>query len=136
MTNYEKYKKIIHPILQRGEDIALNKDTKKIVSCKNLVCEDCLFSRRYNAPYYCNFNRMKWLVMEYTEPKNDLWLKVPIDTPVLVSNDGSFWYNRYFAGVNYKGDPAVFPDGGTSWSNETLDREFEYFNYIKLAEVK
>ena len=30
--------------------------------------------------------------------------------------DGSFWHNRYFAGVNFTGDP------------------FEYFNYIELAE--
>ena len=78
---------------------------------------------------------MRWLVSEYKEPEID-WRNIPIDIPVLVSNDESFWYNRYFAGVDDKGKPFVFPDGRTSWSNETLGREFEHFNYIKLAEVE
>lgn len=42
------------------------------------------------------------------------WNKAPIDTPVLVSNNGEKWYRRYFAGVNDEGKPLVFPDGRTS----------------------
>ena len=38
------------------------------------------------------------------------WNKAPIDTPVLVSNNGEKWYRRYFAGVNDEGKPLVFPD--------------------------
>lgn len=95
MTNYERYEKIIDPILQRRENIALNKDTKEIVSCQKLECEDCLFSFYHNEPYYCTFNRMKWLVAEYKEPEID-WSKVAVDTPVLVSDDGVNWERRYF----------------------------------------
>lgn len=133
MTNYEHYKEQIERITRLGREVAMNATTGEIVCCWDIRCNECLFQGSEDAN--CFQKAFKWADEEYKEPETD-WSKVPVDTPVIVSNDGSFWYNRYFAGVNYKGDPAVFPDGGTSWSNETLDREFEYFNYIKLAEVK
>lgn len=128
MTNYEKYKEIIDLIFQQGGMIALNKDTKEIVSCQKLECDDCLFSRRYNAPYYCNFNRMKWLVAEYTESEVD-WSKVPVDTPVLVSNDGKEWSRRHFSRV-VNGIPNTWMYGSTSWTAH--DNETAY-RYIKLG---
>ena len=135
MTNYEKYKKIIDLALERGELTGFNKDTKEVVVCQHLDCDYCLFSYDYNKPHPCNLNRIKWLVAEYTEPEID-WSKVPVDTPVLVSNDENFWYNRYFAGVDDEGKPLVFPDGRTSWSNMKGGRMWTSYKYIKLAEVE
>lgn len=137
MTNYEKNKEIIDLMLQRGEHIALNKNTKEIASCQKLECEDCLFSRRYNWPYDCTLNRMKWLVSEYVEPEID-WSKVPIDTPVLISGDGKEWYRRYFSGVDENGSPTVFCCGATRWSSKNYDENENTWNvnHIKLAEVE
>jgi hypothetical protein len=135
MTNYEKNKEIIDLMLQRGEHIALNKNTKEIVPCIKLDCEDCLFSRRYNWPYDCTLNRTKWLVEEYTKAEVD-WSKVSVDTAVLVSNNGEKWYRRYFASVDDEGKPLVFPDGRTSWSNARCSRMWTSYKYIELAEVE
>ena len=133
MNNAEKYQKSIDPILQRGEHIALNKNTKAIVSCRKLDCEDCLFSRRYNWPYDCILNRTKWLVEEYTKPEVD-WTKVQVDTPVLVSDDGIKWFRRYFAKVSSLGAIYVYCNGATSWSADG-DSPVQY-KYAELEEVE
>lgn len=132
MTNYEKNKEIIDLMLQRGEHIALNKNTKEIVPCIKLDCEDCLFSRRYNWPYDCTLNRTKWLVEEYTKAEVD-WSKVPIDTPVLVRY-GNRWLKRHFAGVDDNGQPTAWNLGVTSWSEQNALRIT--CTNMKLAEVK
>lgn len=132
MTNYEKNKEIIDLMLQRGEHIALNKNTKEIVPCIKLDCEDCLFSRRYNWPYDCTLNRTKWLVEEYTKAEVD-WSKVPIDTPVLVRY-GNRWLKRHFAGVDDNGQPTAWDLGVTSWSEQNALRIT--CTNMKLAEVK
>lgn len=72
---------------------------------------------------------------KYKESEVD-WNKVPIDTPVLVSNNGETWYRRYFAGVNDEGKPFVFPDGRTSWSNARCSCMRISYKYIELAEVE
>lgn len=135
MINYEKYKKEIDLMLQRKKDIAFNKNTKKIFTCEDLDCEDCLFSHRYNERYCCSTNIIEWLVSEYKEPVEAEidWNKIPVDTPVLISVDNKNWFNRYFAGVNEKGQPTVFCYGATQWSNGY--EEPCHFKYIKLAEV-
>lgn len=130
MINYEKHKERIDLILEQGGAMAFNKDTKEIVDCQHLRCEDCLFSYRYNKGHYCNVNRIRWLVSEYKEEVD--WSKVPVDTAVLISVDNKNWFNRYFAGVNEKGQPTVFCYGATQWSNG--DEEPCHFKYIKLAE--
>ena len=131
MTNYEKYKEIIDLTFERGESIALTKDTKEVVSCQGLKCENCLFLYRYGKHHYCNVTRIKWLVTEYTEPEID-WSKVPIDTPVLVSDDGTNWIKRYFAKYE-DGRICAFVDAGTSWSS---NGDFVDWDYAKLAEVE
>lgn len=132
MTNYEKNKEIIDLMLQRGEHIALNKNTKEIVPCIKLDCEDCLFSRRYNWPYDCTLNRTKWLVSEYKKPKVD-WRNIPIDTPVLVRH-GDRWLKRHFAGVDDNGQPTAWNLGVTSWSEQNALRIT--CADMKLAEVE
>ena len=132
MNNYENQKKAIDLILQKNCAIAVDKDTKEVVNCRELNCENCLFSYRYNEHHYCNVNRIKWLLSEYVEPEVD-WSKIPIDTPVLASEDGVNWHRRYFAGV-IDGKPLVYSNGGTSWS---IGKDGEIgFRYIKLAEVE
>lgn len=61
------------------------------------------------------------------------WSKVPVDTPILVTNKAeSAWHKRYFAkyedGVVY-----TWVAGGTSWSSND---SMLYWEYAKLAEVE
>ena len=131
MINYEKYKDEIDEIFDTNDGtIAINKNTNEITNCSDFECSKCLFSARYNNTISCPITMAKWLVSEY---KVD-WSKVPVDTPVLISIDNRNWFNRYFAGVNEKGQPTVFCYGATSWSNEY--KEPCHFKYIKLAEVE
>ena len=115
----------------------VDKDTNEIVDCTIMYCEKCLFSI-LNENVCCMINAMKWAAQEYIEPEEPKvdWLTVPVDTPVLVSNnkEGCRWGRRYFAGVDRYGKPQTFAHGRTSWSNG--EYPYEIFNYIKLAEVE
>lgn len=130
MTNYENQKEKIDAILNSNDSIAIDIGTNEITTCRSLACSRCLFCGDYNE---CYKNTIKWLLAEYKEPEID-WSKVPIDTPVLISVDNKNWFNRYFAGVNEKGQPTVFCYGATQWSNGY--KEPCHFKYIKLAEVE
>lgn len=59
------------------------------------------------------------------------WSKVAVDTPILVSGKGGFWYRRYFAKYE-NGMVYAFYDGKTSWSNNG-DKPLAWA-YAKLAE--
>lgn len=122
MTNYEKYKESIDLILQKDteEILAFNKNTEEVAVCQHLDCEDCLFYRNIGG-CYCSKNAMRWLVAEYTELEID-WSKIPVDTPVLVSNNKEFWYNSYFAGIDDADRLFIFPNGSTSWSSKGRGR--------------
>lgn len=134
MTNYEKHKEKIDKVLHDDTYmIAIDTNEKEVVTCQELNCKNCLFSHHYNKNTRCEVNRIKWLVAEYTEAEVD-WNKIPVDTPVLISIDNKNWFNRYFAGVNEKGQPTVFYYGATQWSNGY--EEPCHFKYIKLAEVE
>lgn len=61
------------------------------------------------------------------------WLKVKVDTPVLVSSNGIKWHKRYFAKVDYL-DVWVWDNGATSWSVDS-DKDVTNWTHIKLAEV-
>lgn len=71
------------------------------------------------------------------------WTKVPIDTPVLVSNDKKIWVRRHFATPALKNDDSftvrTFADGKTEWSSTAMREEelesCERWRYAKLAEV-
>lgn len=133
MTNYEKYKTEIDIILDKNTFVAVDRNTNKLATCRNLSCEDCLFFRKHNDGTNCDVNAFKWLVAEYKEPEID-WSKVPIDTPVLVRY-GNRWLKRHFAGVDDNGQPTAWNLGVTSWSEENALRLTSYAD-IKLAEVK
>lgn len=125
MTNMEKYKDTLTDILSGV--IAVVDGEPNL--CKNANCRECLFTKN------CGKNEHKqeiidWLNAEYQEPSVD-WSKVPIDTPVLASEDGEMWYRRYFAGMR-DGKPETYNVGATSWSvdgNRTC-----VWEYMRLAE--
>ena len=62
------------------------------------------------------------------------WSKVAVDTPILVSNDGKNWYNRYFSSFDGV-DVMAWEYGATSWSVDDVDNEVYRWEYAKLAEV-
>lgn len=124
MTNYEKYKDDIEKLGDKR--VAFDKFKNKIVKCAGFACDDCAFYRYYDD---CKLGAMKWAAEEYKETEVD-WSKVPVDTPVLVSNDGKEWSRRHFSRV-VDGIPHTWMYGSTSWTahnNETT------YHYIKLAE--
>lgn len=133
MNNYENQREIIDAILNSNNNIAIDIDTNEITNCRGLTCSRCLFFGEYNENTSCYRNTIKWLLAEYKESEVD-WSKVPVDTAVLISVDNKNWFNRYFAGVNEKGQPTVFCYGATQWSNGY--EEPCHFKYIKLAEVE
>ena len=60
------------------------------------------------------------------------WSKVPVDTKVLVSDNGDTWYKRHFA--KYEGGSVhVFPDGHSSFTTEVSDIIYPW-KYAKLYE--
>ena len=130
MINYEKHKCEIDAIRKKGHNIAVDRKTNKVVSCNCIKCDMCLF---YTQGVYnnCQANAMKWAASEYIEPEVD-WSIVPVDTPVLVSNDGEEWERRYFSRVNCYGTVFVFSRGATSWSS---DGHEAWHQYVKLAEL-
>ena len=133
MTNYEYYKEQIERIARIGRRVAMDATTGEIVCCVDIDCNECLFQGSEDEK--CSQKAFKWADEEYTESEVD-WSKIPLDTPVLISVDGKNgnWFNRYFAGVNEKGQPTVFCYGATQWSNGY--EEPCHFKYIKLAEVE
>lgn len=131
MINYENQKTEIDEILERNLWFGVEEETKKVAPCPQMSCFECLFHDERDS-CHCGLRSMKWLVSEYKEPEVD-WSKVPIDTPVLVSNDGEEWERRYFSRVNSYGTVFVFIRGATSWSS---DGHEAWHQYVKLAEVK
>lgn len=67
MITYQRYRNKIDKILQYTYKIAVHKDTKEIVDCRELDCKNCLFSFCYNENRDCEVSRIIWLVSEYKE---------------------------------------------------------------------
>lgn len=60
------------------------------------------------------------------------WSKVPVDAPILVSNNEVNWYRGYFAG--FDGNfVSAWKGGATSWSAQ-FDDYVTRWKYAKLAE--
>lgn len=130
MTNKEKYKEEILDYLINCSDIAIDKKTGTVCDCSfQIGCSWCAFCNEDEN--CCERNKTKWLNEEYVEPKVD-WSKVPVDTPVLVSQNGSTWFKRYFAGFD-KGVVSAWNQGATSWSSD-FDDDTTKWTYAKLAE--
>ena len=130
MTNKEKYNDELMKILIHGGELGVQKETGKPFICGAMICGSCKF---FGGSKICSEERKKWLNEEYVEPKVD-WSKVPVDAPILVSNNEVNWYRGYFAG--FDGNfVSTWKGGTTSWSVQ-FDDYVSRWKYAKLAESK
>lgn len=80
----------------------------------------------------CGLGRLNQINSE--EPEVD-WSKVPVDTPILVTDAAEpVWNRRYFAKYE-NGMVYAWLDGETSYTADNDDYILEW-NYAKLAEVE
>lgn len=106
--------------------------------------DDTLFFFVNERDYLCPFSPRVQVKCTCFEEKDQLidvaeylgivdWSKVPVDTPVLISNDKKIWFKRYFARYE-DGKVYCWLNGKTSW---TAECEFStgHWDYAKLAEV-
>lgn len=68
------------------------------------------------------------------------WNHVPVDTPILVQNEGDvYWYKRHFAKIDNDGKVYTFPNGTTSFSyGDTLGTTSDHtipWDIAKLAKT-
>ena len=134
MTNYEHYKEQIKRFTRMGQKVAINKDTNEITHCLELRCNKCLFGGTDS----CSKKSQAWADDEYIEEVD--WSKIPVDTPILVSDDNKCWYRSYFAKYdNYAHRVCTWRSGRTSWSinydGSYLLNNKDIWKYAKLAEV-
>lgn len=131
MTNREKYAEQILDIACIGELLAIGKNTMKLVSCADILCEDCYFGMDVDKK--CGDACKEWCESEYVEPQID-WSKVPVDTPIQVRNsEKNSWNNRYFAKYeNNRVYAWIF--GANSWSSFNNYSNTNAWIYAKLAE--
>lgn len=122
MTNRENFKDELDNLIVRNIAVV---DGKPVL-CNDADCQDCLF--RYDCGKIGKRKKFAdWLNAEYQEPSVD-WSKVPIDTPVLVSDTEKNWCKRYFAGTDEDGALLAFALGGTSWSSGGETESWAYMN--------
>lgn len=97
MKNREKFAKEIVDIVLGVEDIAVDKFTMIPVKCGSLECDRCI----RDCGGICDDDKLlEWAEAEYKEPRIDPRLyNAPVDTKILVSNDGIKWTRRHFLKV-------------------------------------
>ncbi len=78
------------------------------------------------------FNLDEIVRMDFEEIVDVDWSKIPVDTKILVSDDGKLWYKRHFAKYE-NGSVHVFPDGRSSFTTEESDIIYPW-KYAKLCE--
>ena len=132
MKNREKFAKEIMDIACAGERLAFDKKANEVSSCSMTNCKVCAF---YLCDTSCNDKIKEWCNSEYTEPEVD-WSKVPVDTPILVSDSKRIdWYKRYF--LKYKDDMVyTYSCGATSWSSDGCEVPWEYAKLANEEDVR
>lgn len=116
MTNKEKYYDVLMNHALAGVDIAIDKNTNKIMPCKMSKCSLCKCGQYRDLT--CGEYKLKWLNEEYIEPEPETdWSKVEVDTPILVrATKTGLWEVRYFA--KYKdGKVWCWDNGKTSYTS-------------------
>lgn len=128
MTNFEKYKDDI----DTTNFAVINGNP---VNCFCVYCGECEFWEGRDIKYHeeiCNKKRMEWLKAEYEELKKiTIPEGTPIDAKVLVSDYGTDWCKRHYAGFK-DGKHYVWSSGKTSWTCEP--DEIIQWEYMKLYE--
>ena len=132
MTNYEHYKEQIEKITRLGYQVAVNANDNQPYVCNELDCNDCIASKLINGYKQCYKTISEWADKEYIEPEVD-WSKVPVDTPILVSDDNRRWEHKHFAKYE-NGYVYAWANGMTSFT--VIDFHSCTWNYAKLAEVE
>lgn len=127
MTNAEKYKDELLEIIKIGKNFAVEKESGKLIPCYRLLCNDCLLKGSN-----CVRKKLEWLLAEYEEPKINIPPDTPIDTKVLVSDDGVVWNKRHYAGC-INGKYWTWGYDRTSWSAYDKTSMFSW-KYMRLAE--
>lgn len=114
MTNREKYAKEILNIACAGKRIAVKNGVP--CDCSATDCGECDLSQ---GDSHCSGELVEWCNSKYIEPPVD-WLKVPIDTPILVrDSENEKWIKRHFA--KYEGGKVwAYRNGTTSWTNNGI----------------
>lgn len=125
MTNREAYRDTLDTILAGVVAIVYGKPEL----CATANCKRCLFQDSCGRTEHKE-EIIDWLNAEYQEPHVD-WSKVPIDTPVLVSDTGETWIRRHFYKIDKYGSLLTYAFGRTSWSAECA---VEPWAYMKLAD--
>ena len=141
MTNYELHKEEIEKLILENGHLNFGIADNKFIICgeDTVSCEKCIFYGTGN----CVAMVIKWLNQEpndYAIPSD-----TPIDTKVLVSDDGDTWYRQYFFHFSSDNDaPYIcFANGTTYWSaietknwkyckllGEACDDDYDY-DYIR-----
>lgn len=128
MTNFEW-------MLENDKDLVkslilgnrLAKESGKLTTCACMSCTRCDWYEECDD-YDYNYLR-KWLDEEYKEPSfYDDW---EIDDKIEVSDDGEYWYKRYFAEVSKNGYPATWNNGATSWSSNNGKECWRYARKVE-----
>lgn len=130
--------------------IAMDEDGEIFLYKNKPVKGECTWIGDYSIGCICFYKVISPLVSWEDEEPFDIgkylgivdWANVPVDTKVLVSDDGEKWERRYFKcydkliRVNNDVHPYVcFRLGCTSWSNGDECDEIGW-KYCKLAEDK
>lgn len=127
MLNREKYAK---EIIEIAVESRLAVKDGKPVKCLGVDCTNCDLCGTKKS---CIENGIEWLNSEYVEPPVD-WIKVPVDTPILVRNiESDAWTRRHFA--KYENETVYAWSGGaTSWSALDVVKDILDWKMAKLAE--
>lgn len=126
MTNYESHKEEFEKLLLENGVVFFSVVGDTVQVCGSTDCHDCLFDNSES----CSKARAEWLNKEHNQ--YSIPADTPVDTKVLVSNDGEEWFKRYFSHF-YKDDPnpyVCFRDGASSWNA----RGYYHWQYCKLWE--
>ena len=130
MLNIEYYKdELVELGIIDLDKLAVGQGQPRICD-RNIKCRDCLFNH-VGSP--CSVSALNWLFTEYKEEKEVDWLKVKVDTPILVRDfEKAAWERRYFAGFK-DGEVYAWNGGLTSWTADD-EKNVCIWKYAKLAE--
>ena len=131
MTNFEKFSNDI----DTTNFAVINGNP---VNCFCVYCGECEFWESRDIKYHeeiCNEKRMEWLKAEYKGSKKiNVPEDTPIDTKILVSEDGLNWDRAYYAGCE-DNKHYVWIEGYTSWvAEQCVCNEKTSWPYMKLAD--
>lgn len=129
MINLEKYKNEI--IEGKYPDICNNFINPIILKKYNKKCGEGDVTCTY-----CTLLQFIWLneeYKEYEEPEID-WTKIEVDTPIQVSENREYWYNRYFCKYE-NGFVYTWKDERTSFSISHSEKPMPW-NYARLVKVE